>query len=349
MSSNQWGKELAIAQASVLRAARLTKKVLSSVKELSKADSSPVTVADFAAQALLISILHAEFPQDDFVGEEDSAVLRGDEALRNRVYELYSAARDEENTSSSIDEMLDFIDRGGRGTGGGQGRFWAMDPVDGTATFLTGEQYAVSLALMEDGREVLGAIVYPNVKLRGGRIVEDSVDEEGLGVMLSGVKNQGAYVTWLPSWTGPYRTERLPKLQPPRRESLHIVDCDKNRPSHREVMKTVCEKLGAVFPGTDVWSSHIRYASLIIGGGDFLVRIPSGPNSWSCIWDHAGAQLIYREIGGRITDLDGKEVDFSAGRYLCRSRGLVFAREEGLHAEVLRAAREVIGEDGFVS
>lgn len=339
-------KELSIAQSTVLKAARLTKKVLSTVKEVSKADSSPVTIADFAAQALIISILHAEFPHDKFVGEEDSATLRKDEDLRNKVYELYSAAL-EDASSSSVDEMLDFIDMGGRGRGGTEGRFWAMDPVDGTATFLTGEQYAVSLALLDGGKEVLGTVVYPNIKLVRGRIVESSVDVHGLGVMLSAVKGQGAQITWLPTFQGPYESRPLDKLPKSNMDNLHIVDCDKNRPSHRVVMKQVCERLGTAFPGTDVWSSHIRYASLIIGGGDFLARIPSGRESWSCVWDHAGAQLIYREVGGKITDLDGREVDFSRGRYLSGNRGLVLARE-GIHGEILAVVRDEVG-DGWVS
>ena len=344
MSSASWQKELDVARNAVLRAARLTKTVLSSVKEVSKADSSPVTIADFAAQALLISILHASFPDDKFVGEEDSAVLRKDTALRDKVFELYSAACD---GPSSVDEMLDLIDLGGRGTGGATGRFWVMDPVDGTATFLTGEQYAVSLALMENGKEALATIVYPNVKLQQGRIVESSVDRDGLGVMLCGVRGHGATITWLPSTESAATTPATPlaRLQPA--TDLHIVDCDRNRASHRAVMEKVCGKLGARFPGTDVWSSHVRYASLIIGGGDFLVRLPSGPSSWSCIWDHAGAQLIYRELGGKITDLDGRDVDFSAGRHLSRNRGLVLAKD-GLHERVLRAVREVVGDDRWV-
>lgn len=350
MSSKSWEQQLAIAEAAVLRAARLTKKVLSSVKEVSKADSSPVTIADFAAQALLISILHAAFPDDKFVGEEDSSVLRRDDGLRQKVYELFSAAQSLDEgpgagaAKSSMVEMLDLIDMGGQGVGGPKGRFWVMDPVDGTATFLTGEQYAVSLALIEDGTDVLGAIVYPNVKLDGGRITESCVDMDGMGVMISAVKGQGACMEWFPSRDGPRGTKQpVPKLQPAiNLTDLHIVDCEKNRPSHREVTKKITEKLGVPFPGTDVWSSHIRYAALILGGADFFIRIPSAPESNSCIWDHAGGQLFYREVGGKITDLDGKEVSFGAGRHLSANRGLVIAKKE-IHAKVLEAAREVIG------
>jgi len=43
---------------------------------LTKEDRSPVTVADFASQALVGKLLEEAFPTDTLVGEEDSTVLR---------------------------------------------------------------------------------------------------------------------------------------------------------------------------------------------------------------------------------------------------------------------------------
>ena len=36
-------------------------------------------------------------------------------------------------------------------------------------------------------------------------------------------------------------------------------------------------------------------------------------------WDHAGGVLIYEEAGGKVTDLDGKAIDFSTGRKMSAS------------------------------
>ncbi|KAG6028360.1 hypothetical protein E4U40_001040 [Claviceps sp. LM458 group G5] len=382
-------KELSTARTAALHAARLTKRVLcSSVKELSKADASPVTIADFAAQALLIRILRDAFPDDGFVGEEDAGVLRADEGLRGQVYGLYCEGvkgwrreqkqqqqqqqqqkdkegkeekHEDENEEEpgSVQEMLELIDLGGRGEGGPHGRFWAMDPVDGTASFLRGEQYAVSLALLEHGKEVLATVVYPNLQLRQGRIFEDEVDTAGLGIMLSAVQNQGVTKTTLcssspsSSWQDelPYgyyhehQSEKLAPLEPtPSRQDSHLIDCDLNPPPQRSIVQSICEKLAVPFPGTDVWASHVRYAGLILGGGDLLIRLPRGENARSCVWDHAGAQLMFRELGGRVSDLDGKKVDFGRGRYLAANRGLVLARDNGLHGDAVRVVGEVMGK-----
>jgi hypothetical protein len=57
----------------VHRASFLTRHLqMGSTSTLSKNDSSPVTVADFSAQALILDTLHKLFPEDLFVAEEDS-------------------------------------------------------------------------------------------------------------------------------------------------------------------------------------------------------------------------------------------------------------------------------------
>ena len=325
-------KEIFVAERAVLRTALLTKEVQASVQELPKDDSTPVTIADFAAQALLISAIHEAFPEDKFVGEEDSTALREDAALGDRVYELISRAKsygfDDLASPNSEEDMLRLIDLGGSGQGGREGRFWVMDPVDGTATFLRGEQYAVSLALIEDGKQILGVLACPNLKLDGdGRVQETSIDKEGLGVMLSVIKGRGVSIRYLANGVELPSAQPLGGLQaPPKTENYHIVNTSTSSSTRMDIAQTVAAKLGARYPGTDIWSSHMRYAALAVGGGDFFVRVPAKKTAKSYIWDHAGAQLIFTELGGRITDLDGKEIDFGAGRDLERNHGLVVAR-----------------------
>ena len=72
----EYAAELALAAATVHRASVVTKQILRSldneVPAETKADASPVTAVDFAAQALIIGALHSTYPEDKFVGEEDA-------------------------------------------------------------------------------------------------------------------------------------------------------------------------------------------------------------------------------------------------------------------------------------
>ena len=60
------GHERFIAELAAQRATILTRKVLSFVDkgELSKTDDTPVSIADFGAQALIVSAIRTSFPDD---------------------------------------------------------------------------------------------------------------------------------------------------------------------------------------------------------------------------------------------------------------------------------------------
>ncbi|KAH7188643.1 uncharacterized protein B0J16DRAFT_98562 [Fusarium flagelliforme] len=347
-----YARERQIAELAVLRASILTKRVQSSVSGISKADDSPVTAADFAAQAVLISALRKAFPGDAFVGEEDSSALREDDALKQRVWELASNAHlenpDDEALLASpqdIDELLEVIDLGGRGQGGRKGRFWVMDPIDGTATFLKGEQYAVSLALVEDGQEVVGVLGCANLKPVDGKVAESTVDKDGLGIMLTAVRGQGATVRKM-EFNGLQPAQPLDSIS--KASSLadaQIINYSSGSTSRHDLITKLANSFGAKFPNIELYSSHIRYAALLIGGGDFQLRVPSSSDVHMWIWDHAGAQLILTEAGGKVTDLDGKEMDFGAGRDLKQSNNGLLAAREGIHKAVLEGMGKLLTDD----
>ncbi|KAK3386162.1 hypothetical protein B0H63DRAFT_192567 [Podospora didyma] len=346
--------------------------------QISKSDASPVTAGDFAAQALLISAVHGAFPHDGFVGEEDANALRKDPELAQQVWEFVTSTHLDDPASDgllatpkTIEEMFDVIDLGGKGTGGPTGRFWALDPIDGTAAFIKGQQYAMSLALIEDSREVVGVLGCPNLRLEdedylqgdddsssGGRtpVEETSVDEHGMGLMLSAVRGQGS--TLRPMGRGALLEARkiergrlgsggvpLPDVE---LKNLHFIDSSVSTATLSEKVRQLAEAAGASYPGTEVYSSHMRYAALVLGGREHVqVRVPKKRDAAWCIWDHAGSQLIYTESGGgKITDLFGKTIDFGSGRELTRNWGLITA-DGSVHARVQELVSDMLKADAI--
>ncbi|PTB46820.1 hypothetical protein M441DRAFT_53522 [Trichoderma asperellum CBS 433.97] len=359
-----------IAELAVLRAAVLTKRFMTRVSGIAKDDASPVTLADFGAQALIMAALHGFFPHDGFVGEEDAAVLRANDKLRTTVFKLANAVsrdfREVEWRSAnahsvdatlpaleSEEQLLELLDLAGRGATAPRGRFWVMDPLDGTAAFLRGQQYAVSLALVEDGREVLGVVCYPNLSLEyGGVVSEIATDRLGHGIMLSAIRGEGAEYRRLPLDYSLGLGEILGRFTVPAKyEDLRLVDSTASKSNRLDLVEGVARQLGAVpFPGIDIYSSHARYAAMMIGEGEgshVMIRIPvgrKGDPSKSYIWDHAGSQLVYTERGGKITDLEGKDIDFGAGKTLAANWGIV-AAPEVVHERILRLVQEWIARD----
>jgi hypothetical protein len=63
-----------------------------SQRSIAKPDSTPVTIADFVVQALIIDVLSRHFPDDIFVAEEDSALLKERQDIRDQVKFALEAA-----------------------------------------------------------------------------------------------------------------------------------------------------------------------------------------------------------------------------------------------------------------
>ena len=131
---------------------------LSAGDTLTKGDDSPVTVADFAAQAVVCATLTEQLGAIELVGEEDSSDLAGRSSLRDGVVDL---VRGQLGERASADSVLDWISVG-HADGSGD-RHWTLDPIDGTKGFLRGDQYAIALALIEQGEVVLGVLGCPNL------------------------------------------------------------------------------------------------------------------------------------------------------------------------------------------
>ena len=88
--------------------------------------------------------------------------------------------------------------------------------------------------------------------------------------------------------------------------------------------------------------SQAKYAFLAAGAGELILRLlsPSQPDYREKVWDQAAGSLILEQAGGRITDLDGKPLDFTKGRRLEDNRG-VLASNGLLHEKALRALKEI--------
>ena len=179
--------ESRVAVEAVRAAAQLCRRVREqlSPEVLSKKDKSPVTVADFGSQAVVCRALAEAFPDDPIIAEEDATELKSTEnaAILAQVVEHVGAIDPARYPGVSASEVCSWIDRGG--TSQFSGRFWTIDPIDGTKGFLRNEQYAVALALIVDGQVVVGALACPNLPL------EAAADAKP-GTVFVAVKGQGA-------------------------------------------------------------------------------------------------------------------------------------------------------------
>jgi len=324
-------RELAVAKAAVRAACALCADVQPALGQdgrRDKADQSPVTVADYGAQALVFRALAKAFPQDPAVGEEDAEELAAPEQAALRALVVDRVRRYE----PALDEaaILALLARG-RHPGGPAGRFWTLDPIDGTKGFLRGEQYAVALALVEGGVPILGVLGCPNLPA-------DPANPDGpRGLLVHAAKGGGSCQERLdrPDDAAPIRCDAVS-------DPSQAVLCESVESGHtkHDRARRIAAALGVSAPPLRM-DSQCKYAAVARGQASAYLRLPTRPGYQEKIWDHAAGALVLQEAGGRIADTLGQPLDFSQGRTLARNKGVV-AASPGVFDAVLEAARAAV-------
>ena len=323
--------ESQFAISAVREAALLTRRVQQQMVSpaLVKGDKSPVTVADFSAQAIVAKRLAEAFPEAKLVGEEDAGDLNASDEGRETLAQIQKFVG-LNLPGISTDEVCQLIDHGNAQA---SGTFWTLDPVDGTKGFLRGEQYAVALALIEDGKVVLGVLGCPG--LEGA----SSVNLTGPGSLLIAVRGQGTYTSTLDpaddNWT---KLEVAPTDDVAQTRIFRSVETAHTNTGQLGELSTAMGVTAEPIP----MDSQAKYAVLAAGGGEMLVRLLSNsrPDYRERIWDQAAGSIVVEEAGGTVTDLDGKSLDFAHGTSLEQNRG-VLATNGKVHQAALDALKAI--------
>ena len=200
-----------------------------------KDDGSLFTEADLAAQKALIARLQAIAPYP-VLGEEM------DDAAHKALWQQ------------------------------GQDGLWCVDPIDGTTNFVSGMPFfAMSIALMKQGRPVLGVVYDPQAD-------ECFHAEAGQGAWLDG--------------------DRLPLKTPPDQLARCIAGVDFKR-----LPRDLRARLAAQHPYSsqrNLGASTLDWCYL--AAGRLHVYLHGGQK----LWDYAAGALILAEAGGVVSQLDGR-------------------------------------------
>ncbi|MCE5276838.1 MAG: 3'(2'),5'-bisphosphate nucleotidase [Planctomycetaceae bacterium] len=281
---------------------------------LTKDDRSPVTIADFGAQAIICRAIQKAFPGDCILAEEHAtAIMRDGDMGRQLVAAICACC---ENDAPNLETICSWFDAG---RGDGASRQWIVDPVDGTKGFLRREQYAIALALRADSRIMLGVLGCPNLPAQDGTV----------GCAFHATAGGGAFET---AGDGQAR-----KLCVSHDADLVLAESVESGHTDHDRHAAIAARLKIARPSVRM-DSQAKYAIVARGDASAYLRLPNPntPDYRENVWDHAAGYLIITEAGGRVTDAAGKDLDFSQGPKLINNRGIV-ATNGLCHNAVLKA------------
>lgn len=321
--------EREVAVAAVAEGCRIARRaqaeIVASGERVIKGDRSPVTIADLAVQAAIALRLREGGATAPLMAEEDTAPFsapNGDEVEQKALLLTRTAFPDLGRAA-----LRSALSAQGW-TGEGRERGWVLDPIDGTKGFLRGDQYAIALALLDQGRVALGIVGCPNLPQRPG-------DPEGpIGCLF--VAERGAGALQLPLDAGDPVRIRVDDVVDPAAGSF----CESVESSHSSHGATarVAARLGITAPPYRV-DGQTKYAIVARGEASVYLRLPTRADYREKLWDHAAGSLLVEEAGGRVSHVDGTALDFCAGRTLPNPSGIVVTNG-AIHDSVLAALGE---------
>jgi 3'(2'), 5'-bisphosphate nucleotidase len=167
------------------------------------------------------------------------------------------------------------------------GRYWLVDPLDGTKEFIKRNgEFTVNIALIENGKPVLGVVVAPVLEV-------SYIAAEGVGAFKvgNGGKRQPIRVAGTPS-----------------RDPVWRVVGSRSHPSPD--LAEWLEKLGKhkMLP----MGSSLKLCLVAEGAADVYPRL--GP---TCLWDAGAAHAVVEQAGGRVETLEGRPLSYATpGQHL---------------------------------
>ncbi|WP_433131185.1 inositol monophosphatase family protein [Micromonospora sp. CA-240977] len=236
----------------------------------------------------------AQLPRE--LKSDGSVVTEADRAVEAAIREVLADARPDDAVLGEEEGQS------GRGR-----RRWIVDPIDGTALFIAGDdRWLVLVALEEAGEIVVGVAAVPAqgsiwwAQRGGGAFRADfsgptAIDERRITVDVD-------------------RWDALPGSR------LGVIPTDDELlPAEREMIAPL-----SVMTSTVPWSTH---AALLVASGKLDLAIQARGQ----VWDYAATSLIVEEAGGRYSGLDG-QAQPTPGPAL-------FARSGPMHAAALEVLR----------
>ena len=313
-------RAVAAVRAAALAVARLGDPAsFAAAAVVEKGGRGPATVADLASQAVIVKALRAADGAHAAIVAEESAEdvdALGGGPLWDLVVQAVRAV-DAGVSPASVRGLL-----ATDAPTPARGRCWMIDPLDGTKGYLRGGQFAIALALLEDGVPVIGVLGLPRLGGQG--------DGVGAGVVVAAARGAGAMQAALDG--GPWARVVANAWRPG--APIRLAGSVERAHSTTDSIEAALATLGPV--SAVRVDSQAKYGLVARGDADVYVRSSPDRTYREWIWDHAAGALIAEEAGATVTDLRGRPLSFAEGRRLESAEGVLCA-SPALHAAAVAA------------
>jgi len=299
-----YNKELSLAIKLVKKASKITEwfrkeEILSFKKE----DGSPVTLADFASQIFIISKIQELFPEDQIIAEEDSGTF-----INQNIEDIIKKCYNSLNLvfEDGFKDTLNY-------RGSISNRQWTIDPIDGTKGFQKHLAYAIGIGFMVESEPTVCAISVPNYNERNLTI-------------FSAEKNHGAKVS--------YGNQNFTLIKVSENKIIKNFRMCHSLHYDKPWVMNFARSLGITnFVQMD---SMAKFCMVADSAADLYIKPLNIKRSFT--WDFLPGDLLVKEAGGAITDLNGNSIKYLDEKCIITAPGLI-ASNGVMHKDLLNALK----------
>lgn len=194
--------------------------------------------------------------------------------------------------------------------------FWCIDPMDGTLAFTEKTPgYAVSIALVsKSGESQIGVVFDPSTQ-----------------TLYHAIKGKGAF-----------KNKMLWTRKPSKQTFTFHMDRTFNKSDHHNTLitgiKQTAETIGCTEFKVQQFAGAVLCAIWAIDEPPACYfKLPKPTTGGGSIWDFAATACIYKELGAKVSNFEGKDLELNQTHStFMNEKGVLFAENETIYNEVLK-------------
>ena len=159
------------------------------------------------------------------------------------------------------------------------------------------------------------------------------------GLLFYAVRSQGAYSQSIRAYHSTQPT-RIHTITQDQTDQFCFAESVESSHGDQTEQNEIARRIGIKKPPIRM-DSQVKYGLVASGQAALYLRFPN-PHQLTYrenIWDHAAGAIIVEEAGGRVSDMDGKALNFGANEKMLDNRGVVVSNGS-LHEQVIDAVKK---------
>jgi 3'(2'), 5'-bisphosphate nucleotidase len=293
---HEYRQEIEIVSDAIFQVCNVALKALKKLDRndiMTKSDGSAVTVFDYVGQAIICNSILKSFPDDQILGEENLSSI-SDSFLQK----MKTIINNEFDPIEAFSKCVLQLPRT---------RCWAVDPIDGTSSFIEKKDFAVGISLLVERETKLSFVGWPLHKPELSGIQSEEP------VIFVAIEKRGIF-----GITMDKQVYKIEKQQEPYSRIVWTGSTKSNLQFRTSIQNSLEIKESFIMP------SMVKGIMIGCGTATVFIRLFSK----EFVWDISPIELFIRESGGFVTTSTGQPISYSRDGYVEMDSYLIFSSKD---------------------